>query len=158
MSDENLFHIPSGSKNVEEFSDYVHSKIVECLKDYKSKEDTVKLLNDEFHIKPDQTNTIWDLLEIAYPDVFTNYKDTRKFLENSVQMAEMMKQDLSALKSTNSKSEQRLKLMSDVIEQIRAAANTEEEKVRGENEQSEKLQDQNRQETQRSDHLGGSKP
>ncbi|VVB03761.1 unnamed protein product [Arabis nemorensis] len=82
MNDENVFHIPSGCKNAEEFSNYVHSKIMECLKDYKSKDATLKHLLDEYQIEHDQTNTVWDLLEIAYADFFIEYEKNRKTREN----------------------------------------------------------------------------
>ncbi|KAL0889445.1 hypothetical protein Bca101_013428 [Brassica carinata] len=64
---------PRGFKSVEEFSYYVHGRIMECMRDYKSKEETVKHLLDQYRITPESTNTVWDRLEQGYQDNFRSY-------------------------------------------------------------------------------------
>ncbi|WZZ73698.1 hypothetical protein YC2023_085068 [Brassica napus] len=65
--------VPRGFKSVEEFSYYVHGRIMECMRDYKSKEETVKHLSDLYRIPPESTKTVWDRLEQGYQDNFRSY-------------------------------------------------------------------------------------
>ncbi|KAG5391387.1 hypothetical protein IGI04_021350 [Brassica rapa subsp. trilocularis] len=41
----------------------VHCRIMECMRDYKSKEETVKHLLDQYRITHESTNTFWDRLD-----------------------------------------------------------------------------------------------
>ncbi|CAH8363519.1 unnamed protein product [Eruca vesicaria subsp. sativa] len=65
--------LPRDFKSVEEFSYYVHGKIMECMRNYKSKEETVKHLLDRYQITPESTNEVWDRLEQRYQRNFKSY-------------------------------------------------------------------------------------
>ncbi|KAF8090569.1 hypothetical protein N665_0472s0002 [Sinapis alba] len=65
--------VPRGFKSVQEFSYYVHGRIMQCMRNYKSKEETVKHLLDHYQITPESTNTVWDRLEQDYSDNFRSY-------------------------------------------------------------------------------------
>ncbi|CAN7026650.1 unnamed protein product [Brassica rapa subsp. trilocularis] len=65
--------VPRGFKSVQEFSYYVHGRIMKCMRNYKSKEETVKHLLDQYRIAPESTNAVWDRLEQGYQDNFRSY-------------------------------------------------------------------------------------
>ncbi|CAG7872967.1 unnamed protein product [Brassica rapa] len=65
--------VPRDFKSVQEFSYYVHGRIMACMRNYKSKEETVKHLLDQYRIAPESTNTVWDRLEQGYQDNFRSY-------------------------------------------------------------------------------------
>ncbi|KAF2532439.1 hypothetical protein F2Q70_00031641 [Brassica cretica] len=72
--------LPGGCKNMEEFSAYIHQRIVECMKDYKSKEETIQHLTEQFQIPHDKTSIVWDLLEAKYPENFrSHYKSCETY-------------------------------------------------------------------------------
>ncbi|KAL0737401.1 hypothetical protein Bca4012_013611 [Brassica carinata] len=68
--------LPGGCKNMEEFSAYIHRRIEECMKDYRSKEETMKHLMDHFQIPHDMTSIVWDLLEATYPENFKSHYES----------------------------------------------------------------------------------
>ncbi|CAN7018659.1 unnamed protein product [Brassica rapa subsp. trilocularis] len=58
--------------NIQRNDDAVHCRIMECMRDYKSKEETVKHLLDQYRITHESTNTCkFLLLRIIYEQAVT---------------------------------------------------------------------------------------
>ncbi|KAG2264540.1 hypothetical protein HID58_076480 [Brassica napus] len=105
--------VPRGFKSVEEFSYYVHGRIMECMRDYKSKEETVKHLSDLYRIPPESTKTVWDRLEQGYQDNFRSYyeacENKRKLREQEAPKVTATAQITTETRSCKSSERERVK-------------------------------------------------